>query len=443
MKNAVGVLLLFLGSVVQAHQAPVYVTTPKSVEERLAELEANQNLRYFNLSGFLISTYDHISAEENYPENFDNPDLQYLRLRLSLNADAEINPQIRVFTRVTATKFMNNWRSQGGDPTYIHDVEGVYSNSGSLIYLEKAYVDLACPESIWTLSVGRLPTVNGSPEHFWDMLPRQGTYPLLTFDAPLDGVAVTFRADSHLPLNHELAVRVLYTPFTDVVWAGNRKYLRPPTDDTNGVVAAGDESETLINMGSVQLDYTLKNQTWTDELGAILQYYKSGRLPFFTTVGTSDLNLQGDGLTALLELNSIAQTPLDVSLSHTYTNTISDGLLAPGLGFGTDQDHGTNYGSLTLLSTRYRFQNWAVGLEWLTSSGVPFYFSAAPEDLTRFYSTPGNSEHLYVATKWMSLVTLRAGYRQQNYSANPISFGPVQSTDRVVKTYYLSLRTDF
>lgn len=445
MRSFWGLLSLLLLGGVQAfaNQLPNQFTTTKSIEERLAELEANQNLRYMNLSGTLTSLYDHVSADEAYPHVLDSSDLQYLRLRFSLNADAEINPQIRVYSRLTATKFMNNWRSQGGSPVYISDIEGVYSNSGSQVFLEKAYVDLSCPDSIWTVSVGRLPTVNGSPGHFWDLLPRQGTYPLLTFDAPLDGIAMTIRLDSFLDPGHEISMRMLYTPFSDVMWGGNHKYLLPPTNDTNNGAQVGDTSETLISMGAVQVDYTLTDLSLADEATGILQFYKSGRLPFFTDQGSSNLNIVGDGLTALVEFNSIAETHFDLSISHTYTNTVSEGLLAPGLGFGTDQANGSSYGSLTLLSTRYRFEDWALGLEWLSSSDVPFYFSAAPEDLTRFYSTPGNSGHIYVVTKWMSLVTLRAGYRQQNYTSIPIGFGPVQSTDRVLKTYYISLRTDF
>ncbi|MGE9744918.1 DUF3373 family protein [Bdellovibrio bacteriovorus] len=443
MKSAVFGVLFLMGVLAQAEQGPAYVVTPKSVEERLAELEANQHLRYLSFSGFLINTYDHISVSESYPDSLDHSDLQYLRLRFSLNADAEISPQVRVYTRLTTTKFVNNWRTQGGSPSYIQDIEGIYSNSGSWIFLEKAYVDLSCPESVWTLSVGRLPTVNGSPEHMWDLLPRQGTYPLLTFDAPLGGAALTYRADRLLPQDHELAVRLLYTPFVDVFWGGNLKYLKPPQDDTNGNTPVGNETDTLINMGSVQLDYSIQNPQGAEQAGFILQYYKSGRLPFSSGAGTSDLNVQVDGVTGLLDVIGIAQTGWDVSVSHSYTNAISDGLLAPGLGFGTDQEHGSNYGSLTLLSARYRWSSWAAGAEWLSSSDAPFYFSAAPENLTRFYSTPGHSGHLYLTKKWLSLVTIRAGYRQQNYSSLPLGFGPVQSTDRILKTYYLSLRTDF
>lgn len=418
-------------------------SSQKSVEERLAELEANQNLRYLSFSGFLISSYDHISVNETYPRALDHSDLQYARLRLSMNADAEVSSQIKVYTRLTVTKFMNNWRSQGGTPYYIQDVEGVYSHSGSAIHLEKAYVDLSCPETVWTLSVGRLPTVNGSPEHFWDILPRQGTYPLLTFDAPLDGVGLTYRADSYLPTDHELSLRALYTPFMDVSWGGMYKYLMPPKEDSNGTNPSGADTDTMIKMWSLQADYSLKDQQRWEQLNAIVQYYQGGPLPFSSGAGTSDLNIEVNGLTGLLEVTGILQTGFDVSVSHTYTNAISDGLLAPGLGFGTDQDSGSNHGSLTLLSTRYRWVNWAVGAEWLSASNVPFYFSAAPEDLTRFYSTPGSGEHVYVAKKIFNLVTARAGYRQQDLRNYPIAFGPVASTDRHIKTYYISLRTDF
>lgn len=434
---------LFFGYYCHGYVFSGSAVATKSVEERLAELEANQNLQYLSLSGFLISTYDNISASESYPSQFDSTDLQYLRLRFSLNADAEINSQVRVFSRTTVTKFMNNWRSQGGAPYDIPDVQAVYANTGSGVYLEKAYVDLSCPDSIWTLSVGRLPTVNGSPEHFWDMLPPQGTYPLLSFDAPLDGLALTYRGDRWVSAGQELTFRFLYTPFIDVLWGGPYSYLKPPTNDTNGTAQVGADDATMVNMGTVQMDYAVRTLPYADEIAGTLQYYRSGELSFSSGQGTSDLKAQTNGVTALVDLLGLRGSGWDISLSHTYTDVSSSGELAPGLGFGTDGEDGSNYGSLTLLSLRHRWESWAAGGEWLVASDVPFYFSGAPEDLTDFYMTPGNSYHLYLTKKWLSLVTLRLGYRHQSYNQLPISFGTVASTDRKIETFYTSLRTDF
>ena len=139
------------------------------------------------------------------------------------------------------------------------------------------------------------------------------------------------------------------------------RYITPPTEDTNGTAPSGAETDTLIKMWSLQGDYSLKDQVRWDELNAIVQYFQWGPLPFSSGAGTSNLNVEVNGITGLLELTGILQTGFDVSLSHTYTNSISHGQFSAGVGLGTAQDSGSNYGSLTLLSTRYRWASWAVG----------------------------------------------------------------------------------
>lgn len=436
-------------SVVCGAQQPATTTSAmsaKSVEERLAELEANQSLNYFSFSGTLVSTYDDLKVNETYPNPKDYKALNYLRLRFSLNADAEVSPQIRVFSRTTATKFFNKWRHAGSDGVFNEDLDVAYGNTGSRIYLERAYVDLSPSGSLWTLSVGRLPTLHGSPTNFWDLRSRMGTYPLLVFNSPLDGVALTYRLDSYLQDGNQWALRGLYTPFSDVNGGavGEGEYLAPPKADTNAGTPVGVSTNTFVDLFSLQSDYVWKNSNIADETGFILQYYQFSNLPFSSGAGTSNLSIQSRAIMASIELLGVDRGNFDVSLNYNYNQTESNGLFkGPGTGLGTTKDHDTIQGHVALISARYRQASWAVGYEWLEGSKNSVYFSAAPEDLTNFYRTNGVGHHIYISTKWMEFVTLRGGFRLQQYSNLPAFVGPAVQTDREVKTVYLSLRTDF
>ncbi|WP_413943936.1 DUF3373 family protein [Bdellovibrio sp. HCB-162] len=443
------VFTFILSSICLAQEPAVMtsVAPAKSVEQRLAELEANQTLNYFSFSGTLVSSYNDIAVKETYPVAKDHKGLDYWHLRFSLNADAEVSPQIKVYSRTTATKFFNRWREQGSDGVFNDDLDVAYGNTGSTIYLERAYVDLSPAQSAWTLSVGRLPTVHGSPTNYWDMRPRQGTYPLMNYNSPLDGAALTYRLDSQLSEGNQWALRALYTPFSDVNGGragANDENLSPPKSDTNAGVPTGTSLNTLIDLVALQSDYSSKNISFTDELGFILQAYQFSNLPFSSGAGTSNLSITSRAATASVEMLGIDRGNFDVSLNYTFNQTESDGFFnGPGTGFGTTKNSDTLNGHVALISLRYRKDQWATGYEWLEGSKNSLYFSSADEDLTRFYRTNGVGHHFYFTKKWMDFATVRAGFRWQQFSNLPTFIGPVVSSDREVKTLYLSLRTDF
>lgn len=424
------------------------LTIPKkSIEERLSDLEAEQTLNYFSFNGVLVSSYNDVGVEETYPVQRDTKNLDYWRLRFSLAANADINPQVKVYSRFTATKFFNRWREEGNSTVFNEDLEAAYGNTGSKIFLEKAYVDISPTGKPWTFSLGRLPTVHGSPANYWDMRPRMGTYALMSYNSPLDGIAMTYRLDSYLAEGHQWALRALYTPFSDVnagTVAGNDSYIQPPRSDVNGTVPTGSANNTLIDLYSLQSDYSSRNFNFVDELGLIIQGYQLSSLPFSSGNGTSSLNITTRALTTSLEFLDIGHQGFDVSINYTFSQTESHGFFnGPGTGFGTDKESATLDATMALISARYRTDDWAVGYEWLESSKNSLYFSAASEDLTQFYRTNGVGHHLYLTRKLLEALTLRGGFRWQQYSNLPAFIGPITPTDREVKTLYVSLRTDF
>src|SRR5690606_36910508 len=125
-------------------------------------------------------------------------------------------------------------------------------------------------------------------------------------------------------------------------------------------------------------------------------------------VGTSNANINLAHTTASMEMRGVARSNFDLSVSYALSETMSQGFVAPGLGYGTDQNHADMWGGRSLVSLRYRWaqDQWAAGIERVEADKNSFHYSGAPEDLTGFYLTPGVAHHVYLVKKWMNLVTI-------------------------------------
>jgi hypothetical protein len=404
----------------------------KTLEERVAELEANQSLNIFTFNGVFDTRYDNISTPTNR-------NLDYLRLRFSLDVNANISKNIQFYSRYTTVKFMNRWNEQGTRDTQTSDLNGAddYSKGSGDVVLEKAYVDFTLPDPNFIVSVGRLPTVDGPPTNYWDGRARMGTYPLMTYNSVLDGVAATYKMDGYLPAHHSLAVRAIYTPFSQY-YAGNNSqgaYLTPPKN------TAGDNLKTLVALYALQVDYCADAVSFANNMNIIVQHFQSNR---FNLTGNLDLDVGGTSL--MLEANGLAGTGFDLSYSLLNSYLRSTGFATTaGTGFGTTQDQQTMYGQVSLLSTRYRFNDrWFVGLEWVHGSRDFFYYSGAPEDLTGLYGTRGEAYHGYVTFKVEPNLALRLGGSQQDPRfVGPTLGTPTHEGGQRIDTYYVNMRLDF
>jgi hypothetical protein len=418
-------------------------TKTASLEERVAELEANSSLNVFSFRGTMITRYDDISAKQTVgvATPYDYKHLDYFRTKFSLDVDANVSRYIKVYSRFSTSKFMNSLaRQDTGTPAYtVGDTTAADSYSGSGVYLEKAYADLSVPDTGLTFSVGRLPTVDGAPYDYYDNRGRLGTYPMMSYDSPLDGMSLTYRLDQYMPENQKLALRFIYVPFTQVrIGAvGSGPYTTPPTD---GAAGAGNRINTNLDGYTGQVDYSLLNTGMADNFNFIAQYYNINPI----AAGT-DLAFGLSGLTLMADFRGIAGSGLDINLSSLMTEVHSRGGLvaAGGLGYGTTANDDKVTGTASLLALRYRFTGWHVGAEYLLGSKNTFNYEGAAKDLTSFYSTPGEGYHGFITKNFTDLLSLRLGYMLQKYKYAPITVGPTGDSDREVTTYYANLRLDF
>lgn len=416
-----------------------------SLEDRVAELEANQSLNIFKFSGAFFTRYDNIiKAEQTDPDSvmtgnpaFDNKDISYLRMKFQFNADADISKNVKFYSRFTMSKHFNTFYKSGAPNSTAGEDLAVSNGFGSSqVVVEKAYADITIPDTNFTFSLGRLPTVDGQPQNFKDGRARMGTYPMMSYDSVLDGFAMTYKVDEYMPQDQKLALRLIYTPFSQYNLTSS---IQPPTDQD------GNKVNSQVSTVAAQVDYSVNNLSWTENMGVVLQHFQTGDLyyPNETALPVdSTVNIAVGGTTLAAEFMGIAQTGWDLSLSYLASSLKSSGSFGGAGGFGTATED-TIRGGIYLLSTRYRLGTWILGAEYLNGSEDSFFYAANDETLTSFYSTRGDAYHLYVTKKFGQNLSLRVGYMDQQHKYLPTNVGPAVETDRVIQTGYANLRMDF
>lgn len=414
-----------------------------ALEERISELEANSSLNIFNFRGTFITRYDDISTDQSKPSTLKHDHLGYFRMRFSLDVDANISKNLKFYSRYTTTKHFNQWSTTGTALGVGGDIYASDDYSSSAVVLEKAYLDMSIPDTNFTVSLGRLPTADGAPTHYWDGRARLGTYPLLSYGAVLDGVAVTYNLDQYMPEGHKLAARAIYSPFSSInIDSQGTPNQVPPTHNTD---VGGSTTNPIKDFYTLQLDYATSNAGFSDNLGVIVQHNVLSALNMpISASPTSDLrfSLQSTNVTA--EMNGIAGLPLDILLSHLMTEVHSQGtVVGAGYGFGTSLDDDKIRGSMSLISTRYRLGSWLLGLEYGHGTKGLLFAGGTAEDLTNMYGTPGDLYHGYVTKKFTDTLSLRLGYYQQNEKYTRMTVGPISESDRKVDVGYAHFRADF
>ncbi|MBC7465393.1 MAG: DUF3373 family protein [Bdellovibrio sp.] len=435
-----------------------------TLEERVSELEAQSSINVFTFSGTLNTRYDEIGVKQDSVTSaagvttatpIDNKGLNYLRMRFSLNAEANVSSNIKFYSRFTTTKMYNSWRQQGvatgNTLNQGIDLRASDNYLSSGVMVEKAYADITIPDSNFVFSFGRFPTADGQPANYWDGKARQGTYPLMAYGSVLDGMAVTYKLDQYMPTGHTLALRFLYTPFVDNV-AG---FQTQPTNDSlaqSGSAAPGqigNKTDTMIQFYTQQIDYSSTALGFADNVNVILQHYSFKNLEFAnnsnaTAATASSLGIDADSTSLAIDMQGLLGSAFDLSLSELVTAVKSHGLYGiSAVGFGTTLTEDTTYGSTTLVSARYRLSTWIFGAEYVAGKKGVFYTGNTAEDLTNFYGTPGNAYHLYVTKKFQQNLALRVGYYNQDESYTRLSVGSISSNDKKITTMYANLRLDF
>jgi len=436
----------------------------KSLEARVSELEAHNMLNYFTFAGLLETRYDSIktdrkaNATTSPAQTAIDGSTQFLRVKSSLDVNANVSDKIKFYSRYTASKFFNTLNSTGGSQLILNEAFQGRDFGGAAVYVEKAYGDYTFfqnDSSSAVFSFGRLPTSDGPPINMINGRPRQGTFALLAYNSNFDGFGLSY--NKKLDDNQSVSARFLYTPLSAVYRGsatGSLAYLTPY------VAQPGTRVNNLTDINSLILEYGNKDIKYAENFSLIYHGFMTGNFGFADKqlnsaagsnvyTGLTESSIELHSLTATMD--NIANLNLDLGLSVTSTKIKNSGVLtsaAPSVaptvyGVAARSQGETVNGSETLVNVKYRFNSkYALGAEFLNNKDA-YSSSFTNDDLTQYYRTQGSAYQVYALVKPESELTLRFGYTHQDWDRTTQTLGPSTDTDMNIDTYYTNIRLDF
>lgn len=470
---------LLVGAVVAA---TALSANAQSLEERVEALEFADYENWWKFSGNLEYRFDAVETEYKKAYNTltfdgstnsyakgDKNSVKHHRIFSELDIEAKPSDKLTFYGRLSASKAMNTLNKGGG--TYVQDSafnelgEGMNGGNSS-VFLERAFVNYSLMKNL-VLSVGRLPTVEGTPAHFSEARSPMGGYPLLAFGGVFDGIALTY---GHKLGGGDLTLRGIYTPFnTRNIDFGNEKF-----EDANGM-----EVDENVDVYSLMVEFQKTNFSWVKNFHFTYQYLKFGRFnalakahvvttnPSSNAVvsskfdGNIELGLERHVLN--LDLVGIAKTGLNFGVSFlkgkaegsgnlTQTSYDNDGGTAGPTSIGTwlgssAKEHDGDAWIFNLSYNIMKLRNATVGVEYVTIDDDAFVYDSASKNLVGQYTARGgDAKHFYWVQPIDNNFKVKFGYQEANRKKTNYLGGLIGSTsdvDNVTKSYYSSLQFTF
>jgi hypothetical protein len=455
------------------------------LENQVTDLEINSLLNKIKWSGDFSTQYDYYNSKNSAPKEllFERPRKRIFGLwsnELFLNANANVHKRIGIYTSLRSAFYYNESLLNSRD---VQD-SLVDSKTTSYIQVNKAYadIDLVSSKSL-IFSIGRLPTTSGPPVHFYSDKRRMGTYPLVAYSVPLDGLALTWNSQYTFGLKDDLVFRFIYTP-TSIADYSNPAF---------GVQGSSTKNYSDLINGSeiyhLMAEYRTKRAKWTDDfslIGQALRYTQGRIIPFETravlnaqtleqssgtiqdtnlyevysdnekllSVKSFNLHIEGDGLfgsglglyasykrSHIERKGTLKIVVLEDNVNDQASSTVGNVTDIGGYILGGDK---SEWGGTRLLGARYRFNDkFSLGAEHIhgTYGSIPTIFQ--PYAVQGFYNTVGTGFHNYV--NWNvfgETMKLRFGYyyREEKKAFQIVSY---VNRERDVHNAYSRLEINF
>lgn len=443
-------------------------TTPiiASMEDRVSDLETNNLLNPIRLGAELTVRYDKVDEDRCNDATTDiaftcdsktNHSFGINRLRFRLSMAANPTPKLFFYGRVAASKVTNVIlpAEEGDDELLAVTLENNGRNfaSGSGVYLERAYFNYSITDDL-VFSAGRLPTIDGGPEHLTYGSAKLGTYPMLAYASILDGYGLTYSLG-------DITFRAIYHPWTNLYRSTDYgKYTNSRTTDGKAVM---DKVEYYVGM----IDYTKRRIGFARKLNIIAQYltWKDALINNRTDPSyESDLLWGYDSFILYAELTNIAKLGLNLAMTYHQTTNHSkgswtnlsqsakDGLralgqakgdseeaiqqqiqqaesLVPVFGVFTNEREKSTTGSASQVVVSYRLpvpalKRPTLGLEYFQSDDKYLYFSQSLDLISMHAVRGGSGMHLFWVQPIDDGLMIRLGYlaKDQIYREN-VLFG--------------------
>lgn len=458
MKNfLIPILILFSFSVFAREKEQLSM---HELDERLTNLELMQALNQIHFGIELNNYIGHFQVNDRDPEynekdfsGKDKDERTRMNSQVRFSANARLNDQFAIYTQFESNFHANSEFNTGNVPSF----NTTYQRRGVGVFVRRAYFDYHM-NKYFTFSMGRLPTTNGPPQNVRNNMERRGTYPLLSFSVPIDGVAGTLRF--HLNPSNQLILRTILAP------GGLRGDDEDQTYANYQVMTSATSSELAEDSRGLTQMLELRNKSslW-DEFLFILQgsrySFGSFKDSFFDNidsesglpVGRYRISSSGpqladlDLLATYFQIDRLFQLSLKFYMSHAYSKIHRRGSLlisqagspyspVSRFGFLSDDDVSGNrwlFGVNVKPGDSYFF-----GAEYMKSTKFSVPAASYTDELTSFLDENGEDFHGYIGVPIInskSVVRFGAHYFKRNQAIIGNVF--TNSSENVTSTYLL------
>lgn len=425
------------------------------LDERLTDMELSNlaskidvGMDLTNLAGY----FDTKSSEINGGEYNDF----HTKTTLRLNFFGNVSDDLKVFASLQAS-FLGNNDLQTGFTQNEGREEQTISNKP---YVRSAYFDYRILGSAFSFSMGRLPTTNGPPEHLRSGGERQGTYPVMNYSIPLDGMALTI--DWHKLLDIDQYRKII----TRTIFVNTS--ITSQTDPQLGAnFSLGSGLTKTVESGkalSQMIEFEQTQSQYFKNLLAIAQasFYNFGSfIPQETTtqlqtgqyvdgfIYSNNERLADLYMTAFhLEIERIFKTNFDFYWQGQWTRLKArSNLLFRANGTNTVSSAGSfltnneSQGTRFLLGSRYNFNpNFQVGFEWWHTNREVMPTDIWTDDFIQFGTLLGDIFHPYANYKlYGNSARIRFGFIQTDLDKKIEVLGGFQNQKRKNRILYTGL----
>lgn len=476
MKNIIFILLVSFTCSALAQNTPIGITEERltDLDTRLSEIEFEKLLSpvRFNLM-FNTTGYDHRVTGTRDRDHGDQTFANQFRLNIS----SEITKNIDFYGAIQNYSLWND-RLSGTPSANLNNIDD-QANKGSQLDVMKAYVDFKCPNTPFIFSAGRLPTTDGPPQHLRSGLSRQGTYPMIGYSIPFDGMAFTWNAHETLKMSSDqkLISRSVYHPGSlgskpNSIWSAQNRanYGSYVKNDKNGFtqMLEYEKGETKIWKKGLFIVQGTKFDLYASPsvvtTGLLKSQYGDDN-DMYLVKSDNDKLSKIEIVTGYFELEDVFNTPFDIYANYTmdkintkgkveaymYNNSFTGGPDLASIGLpGTAVPNGTRMfskgiftddrsrGHRTLVGTKYDFTNKSlVGFEYMESSDRAMPTTFWGDFVSRYYTVNGEMYHVYTGKLFYNdKVNLKAGYIN-NHEVKSFSSLSFEDSGARIQTYYL------
>ncbi len=425
----------------------VHAADAQALEKRVDALEYASYANTVTWNGFFESRYDSVKIK---PDGGTEDKFNLHRWLLGLDFKARPSDNLSFFGRVTASTLYNPGAGEGSANN--SSLTGARGYNDSVVRVERAFFNYE-PIKNLSLTVGRLPTLDGPPNHLYDGLPRQGSYPKLIYAAILDGYALTYNLN--VTDNQNLAIRFVNSPFSiirpEFGGDGVISYKRPKVSTD----PAGTEREDndLVDISGAMLDYTATGTGIARNINVIVQYLGWQDFKFLS------MKWDYSRYAIYFELEDIMNMGFNFYGGTLSTTNKTEGGLTVGVnpatglpiqvGIMSNEADATVKGQGTLLGLGYRVpvaavKNPLVGFESISSDKGYLIFDASVKEPFDFYGVRGSANQVYATFDLTPGLKLRVG----QVSSNPkyesgLTVGEPKENKSKNSSFYANFRLDY